>query len=148
MKDFCEYRAAVDITVACRYRELDQMFPNSLFIYTERAAHGWLRSVSEHYRALGDDLKLPDGEKQFALEADIRIYGTVRPISCDFLDAYRRHHHSVTEYFQGRQRELLRLNIERKDGWKSLCSFLELPVPDVPFPHRGASAGWSQRQEA
>jgi hypothetical protein len=22
-----------------------------------------------------------------------------------------------------------------KQGWKPLCDFLEVPIPDVPFPH-------------
>ena len=135
MIDFCRHRGAVDITVACRFRELDLMFPKSLFIYTERPGPAWLKSVKHHYRELRGDLRLPDGEKQFAEEADIRIYGTPRPFKCDFMSAYERHHDSVLDYFKDRPDDLLRINISAGEGWAALSSFLGLPVIDIPFPH-------------
>lgn len=33
-----------------------------------------------------------------------------------------------------------------EDGWEPLCEFLGKPVPDEPFPHVNAAAGW-QGQE-
>jgi hypothetical protein len=32
------------------------------------------------------------------------------------------------------------LVFEPKDGWKPLCRFLGVPVPDVPFPHLNEAA--------
>jgi hypothetical protein len=32
-----------------------------------------------------------------------------------------------------------------KDGWEPLCEFLELPVPDTPFPHLNDSKGFIDR---
>ena len=29
-----------------------------------------------------------------------------------------------------------------EDGWEPLCKFLDKPVPDEPFPHVNAGAGW------
>jgi hypothetical protein len=35
-----------------------------------------------------------------------------------------------------------------KDGWGPLCSFLDKPIPSVPFPHaNAASGGWKAREE-
>ena len=110
MGDFCSNQALVDITVACRFKELDQIFPGSLFIYTERSSRNWLTSVRAHYHALGVDLKLPDGQKQFAQEADVRIYGTVKPIGCDFMKAYDQHARAVTKYFANNTSRLLRMD--------------------------------------
>jgi hypothetical protein len=31
------------------------------------------------------------------------------------------------------------------DGWEPLCEFLELPVPDTPFPHLNDSKGFIDR---
>jgi hypothetical protein len=31
------------------------------------------------------------------------------------------------------------------DGWESLCEFLELPVPDTPFPHLNDSKEFAER---
>ncbi|KAK1754373.1 hypothetical protein QBC47DRAFT_447283 [Echria macrotheca] len=34
------------------------------------------------------------------------------------------------------------------DGWGPLCTFLNKPVPDVPFPHaNAANSGWKAREE-
>ncbi len=42
------------------------------------------------------------------------------------------------------QDRLLEWTVE--DGWEPLCEFLGKPVPDEPFPHVNAAAGW-QGQE-
>ncbi|KAK0636121.1 hypothetical protein B0T17DRAFT_483974, partial [Bombardia bombarda] len=42
------------------------------------------------------------------------------------------------------EEQLLEWTVE--DGWEPLCEFLGRPVPDEPFPHVNAAAGW-QGQE-
>ncbi len=135
MESICAHRASADITVACRFQQLDQMFPGSLFIYTERSAESWVKSVEAHYQRVVDDPVLKDGEKLFAMEADIRIYGFKHPLECDFVEAYRRQHRAVLKHFVNRREDLLRLNISAGQGWERLCSFLDLPILDIPFPH-------------
>lgn len=39
---------------------------------------------------------------------------------------------------------LLEWSVE--DGWAPLCKFLGKPVPDEPFPHANAAAGWAGRE--
>ena len=51
-----------------------------------------------------------------------------------YLDRYRRHNADVVRYFSGREC-LLTMDITAGDGWETICGFLELPVPDQPFPH-------------
>ena len=31
------------------------------------------------------------------------------------------------------------------EGWEPLCRFLEVPVPDTPFPHTNTAAEFQQR---
>lgn len=135
MLDICKYRGATDITVACRFKELDQIFPDSLFIYTERDEASWFRSVCAHYQRINAGIYLPPGAREFAMEADLRIYGSVKPEPGDFIPSYLRHHAQVVKYFKKRRGRLLRLNVSAGDGWPKLCEFLDLPVPGVPFPH-------------
>lgn len=33
-----------------------------------------------------------------------------------------------------------------EDGWEPLCAFLGKPVPDEPFPHVNAAAGWAGQE--
>ena len=37
------------------------------------------------------------------------------------------------------------LEFSVKDGWEPLCSFLEVPVPDVPFPRVNARQEMEER---
>lgn len=39
---------------------------------------------------------------------------------------------------------LLEWSVE--DGWEPLCSFLGKPVPEEPFPHVNAAAGWAGQE--
>lgn len=39
---------------------------------------------------------------------------------------------------------LLEWSVE--DGWEPLCEFLGKPVPDEPFPHENAAAGWAGQE--
>lgn len=33
-----------------------------------------------------------------------------------------------------------------EDGWEPLCEFLGKPVPNEPFPHVNAAAGWAGQE--
>ena len=43
-------RALVDVNAACRYRELDVMYPGSKFILTTREREPWLESCRRHWQ--------------------------------------------------------------------------------------------------
>ncbi len=107
------------------YRELDGAFPGSRFILTLRPPDSWIASVVRHF----------GGERTPMREW---IYGPGRgaPRGNEraYLDRYRRHNADVIAYFSRREC-LLTMDITAGDGWESLCDFLELPVPDQPFPH-------------
>jgi hypothetical protein len=142
MLDICKFRGASDITVACRFRELDQIFPDSLFVYTEREAAAWMQSVTAHYsKTKHPAWWLPHGAEQFALEAEIRLYGKIWPTAEGFAGSYQRHHASVLKYFRGREDRLLRFNISAAAGWGELCGFLGAPTPKLPFPHQNKMGG-------
>lgn len=34
--------------------------------------------------------------------------------------------------------------VDFKQGWEPICKFLEVPVPELPFPHKNKNAGWTQ----
>lgn len=136
MHDIKKFRGATDITIASRFKELDQIFQDSLFIYTEREPASWLRSVKQHYAKRHPAKTLPGGARIFSLESEVIIYGRIWPKDKDFLRAYQAHEEDVLNYFAVRPACLLRLNISKGDGWPKLCDFLKLPRPRIPFPHR------------
>jgi hypothetical protein len=133
MSSFKHCDALTDITVSCRYKQLDQMFPASKFIYTIRESSSWLESCKAHWIKL-DKKRAESKIPPFAEKAEIAMYGTLQFDELSFTNAYNKHHRSVTEYFRTRPGDLLVLNIVAGEGWEKLCPFLGKPVPLVKFP--------------
>ena len=110
------YDAFADYPFMYIYPLLDQWFPGSLFIYTERDPY----AVAHSDRAMW----LRKGKPLFSI-----------PPTRDFVERYDRHQHEVLKYFAGRK-DFLKVNWASGNGWEKLCDFLNCPVPNHPFPHR------------
>jgi len=139
MKSIIEHEASCDITVSCRYKELDKLFPGSQFILTVRSEDDWVTSCMAFFghvlRASADEPLLLGGE--FATEAKKRLFGDGAlddPKICR--EAYRKHRKDVEEYFGERKEDLLVYDV--REGWGSLCSFLKKSIPDFVFPKLNA----------
>lgn len=122
------------------YRELYDRYAGqgAKFVLTLRASPDkWLRSLKKHA------LYTIPGEHCRGL-----AYGHNYPFrhEAHHLDFYRRHADEVRTFFQaqGAADRLLEVCWENGDGWPELCRFLDLPVPEVPFPH--ANVTGSRRQ--
>ena len=119
-----QFDALQDIPWAALYRELDQAFPGTQFILTEREEQSWLRSALRHF----DSMDIP-------LHAWLYGEGVMRGNEQLYLDRYNRHSSEVRAYFADRQDDLLVLDLAAGDGWTELCGFLGEPVPNRAFPH-------------
>jgi hypothetical protein len=122
------FDAATDGIVADQFEELDRVFPNSKFIYTVRERESWLKSYTRYH-----------GRKQSSSPGHEdkvkRLYGPRGVDKQTLLNAYDRHERHVHAYFEDRPGDLLVFNIcGGQADWETLCAFLELPVPDIPFP--------------
>lgn len=106
------------------YREMDRLHPGSKFILTVRDPHKWYASYLNHF----------GGTERTAMHK--MLYG---PAAIDdpehYIGRLLRHVQEVGEYFRDRPQDLLVIDVTREPSWKPLCAFLDLPVPDVPFPH-------------
>lgn len=112
------------------FRELDAAFPGSRFVLTTRDEASWLRS----YR----NMLANQGEAAPQLTARRRVlYDLPFPHVTDdqLLARVRRHEREVRAWFAERPGDLLVVDWSAGDRWERLCDFLDLPVPDVDFPH-------------
>ena len=122
------YRFGTDLPFYLRFKELDEVFPNSKFILTIRPnVEEWLESMRHVH------LELPVAE--YVINYRIERCGTAEFDSVKLLEFYHKHHKEVFDYFKNRMEDLLVYNLIGGDGWRPLCKFLNRPIPKISFPH-------------
>jgi hypothetical protein len=127
LQEIDEFDAAVDIPVACRYRELDERHPGSRFILTTRPFEEW---IDRRRRKPVDK----DRPQKWVLDTRIRMYGSITFDAKLYTEAYYRHHEEVNDYFKERLEDLLILPLKADDKWERLCGFLGKEIPSVEYP--------------
>lgn len=128
-----EFDAFEDFPYPLAYRELHQYYGSrARFILTRRRSPAvWYASLCDHART------------SRILSGQWLTYGYYRPFGREaaYLSFYERHNEEVRSYFRanGAAGQFLELCWEEGDGWAELCSFLNKPMPSIPFPHRNRS---------
>ena len=128
------YDAAMDISVACCFEELDQFYPGSKFILTVRDLNQWLQSCKYHFEQRINLDEFSPKYREIIKKNRLKNYGTLVYDAVLFQEAYHRHLQHVQNYFAHRPEDLLIMNITGGDGWEHLCSFLKCSIPDQPSP--------------
>ena len=133
------YRAAVDWPSAPFWRELSESFPDAPILLSVRDPDSWWKSASstifialatyfapdapaDGWTRMGRGMMTsftPDWQNEAAAKAAFLAYN----------DEVRRTAppDRLVEWSPG-------------DGWEPICSALDLPVPDYPFPHTNTAA--------
>lgn len=112
------------------FKEMDNAFPFSRFILTMRDPENWIRS----YRNMLLHEKKP---RERLNEIRQILYQLPFPNVSDdqLIERYNKHNEEVLSYFKDRSKDLLVIDWEKGDGWSKLCNFLNLNIPNQPFPH-------------
>lgn len=106
------------------YKQLCREYPDAKFILTYRDPEKWIASQVRHF-----------GQQETPMRRWIYGVGCPEGNESIYLKRYKKHNRDVVAYFKKKRQPLLILNLERGDGWKQLCSFLDMPQPTVEFPH-------------
>jgi len=128
---FADYGACVDYPACTFWRELAEHFPDAKIILTVRDADSWFDSTSETIMSpkFSDFIKNSPWGKMI----EKTIWETLdnRMEDSDFM----------VPYFNKRNQEIIdafpsdRLLVYQvKEGWGSLCDFLDVAVPEGDFP--------------
>lgn len=132
------YASQVDWPGAHVWHETSIAFPEAKVIHTERPEDAWWASFSSTigtFFANADRMPLPP---HVADVMKVMKNGFLRWTFTDFTDrdsaiaAYRRNNARVRSTIPAER--LLVFHVA--DGWEPLCRFLDVPVPDQPFPHQ------------
>jgi hypothetical protein len=135
---FAGYKAQIDWPGAHVWRELSEVFPHAKVLLTVRPEESWFRSYS---RTIGKlmriykGLDLPPHIRQMADAMAEMVDATTfqgQPGNEEIALAAYRQRISDVKTAIAPERLLI---FDVAEGWEPLCAFLDLPVPDEPFPH-------------
>ena len=123
------YAAAVDWPASAFWPEIAAAFPDAVILLSSRDAEGWWKSASETIfpatqRVDNDWRRMIDAmfESRFTLNITDKAAS---------IAAYEAHNRKVRD-----EAPAARLvEWHPGDGWGPICKALQLPVPDLPFPH-------------
>jgi hypothetical protein len=145
------YIATTDLPCAFYFKELAETFPDAKVILTVREESEWFESycriiVATHrFRYLRFLPPLnrfwPYGAKLNQMVFGDNALSEAGPVQEVVVDAYRRHNERVRQLIAPNR--LLEFNV--RQGWKPLCEFLELDVPQSDFPHSNAGTAGPSR---
>ncbi len=134
IRDARQFDALTDVPVVAAMRALACLYPSARWVMTVRDESAWLGSCRAWWES--HSASKSKGERWRMRTA---IYGTVDFDPEQFRRVRRAHDAMVAAYFADRPESLLELNICAGQGWETLCPFLGVPIPGVPFPHENAS---------
>jgi hypothetical protein len=132
------YQAIVDWPGAYFWRELTDTHPNAKVILTVRDPERWYSSIQATIFSLPDDQLPPVARDILTRTFNGRI---TDPAHCQVV--FTRHVEAVRQTIAPER--LLVFDV--KEGWRVLCAFLDVPVPeDEPFPHVNESATFQDEE--
>ncbi len=147
---FADFHAAVDFPAACAWKELYETYPDAKVVLTVRDPEAWWDSVNDVLiptRTMFPAwLKRAVPFTQGWLDMTDRliwsgIFGGRFHDRAHAIDVFERHIETVKAHCDPER--LLVFNIA--EGWGPLCAFLDVPVPDEPFPHLNDSKSLQRR---
>jgi hypothetical protein len=136
------YVATVDWPASMFWRELNEINPDALVLLSMRDnAETWWQSLNETILPVARQGLAPDWkEGRGLLDLFERFTGrTDWDDPAALMAAYQRHSDEVRQSIPPDRL----LVWKASEGWPPLCSALDLPVPDEPFPWVNRRSEWS-----
>jgi hypothetical protein len=139
------FDAAVDWPSAASYKELMEKYPEAKVILTMRDADSWYKSTRKTIYALGNSVPLiisllvPRARNIMAMVQRLVWQGV-------FDGRFENREHAIEVYNKNVEEVIAHVPNDRllvhsaKEGWEPLCTFLDLPIPDQPYPHSNESS--------
>ena len=144
------YQASVDWPSCNFWREQMAWYPEAKVILSERDPEAWYKSImntiypgSVAMRATDDPMMKRRSEMVFELIWDGLFDGRMDDKD-HVIDVYLAHNQTVKDEVPADRL----LVFESSLGWEPLCEFLEMPVPDEPYPRTNTTEDFAKMMEA
>jgi hypothetical protein len=144
---FADYAAQVDWPGARYWRELAEHFPSAKVILSVRPADAWFDSVQATIaRFMREASTHAEADRRARAEMAYEIiarqtFGGRMDDRAHAMAVFRDHIAEVQRTIAPER--LLTINVA--EGWAPLCRFLDVPVPDTPFPHANSTEAFRAR---
>jgi len=128
---FKGFAATVDYPGCTFWRDLVQFYPSAKVLLSVRSPQDWFESTQQ--TIFSEEQSKPIVQSSLKVFFDKTVFKTFgdRIHDRDFMiGAFQRHNDAVKSLVP-KDRLLV---YEVAQGWPPLCKFLEVPVPDSPFP--------------
>jgi len=138
------YRSAVDFPVVHFWRELAKANPGAKVILTERDPKVWYesarRTIFPRMAMDPDTAEYPTQLRMAQRIVKLLTFGGNLD-EAHVIDVYRRHNDEVRRTIAPERL----LVFDGAMGWAPLCEFLQVPVPDEPFPRTNTAEEFQAR---
>ncbi|HYL59113.1 MAG TPA: sulfotransferase [Candidatus Acidoferrales bacterium] len=140
---FRDFNATVDWPAARWWREMAVHFPTAKVLLSVRDPEAWYKSMNDTiYQAM--KRPVPDGlPEPFRLQNEMVQKAIVKETfdnrfedKAYAIEVFNRHNQAVRDAIEPAR--LLVFDV--REGWVPLCRFLQVPVPDEPFPRLNDTA--------
>ena len=144
---FDGYHSAVDWPVCYFWKELIELYPDAKVLLTIRDAEAWFKSANATiFKAM--TLSMGNSEDPHRNMAKTIVvdntFGGDLTDKKNAIDVYEKHNREVIDTVAADRL----LVFESSQGWKPLCDFLEVPVPDTGYPQSNSTDDFAQRVKA
>lgn len=143
-----------DTPAYCDYKELDEKFPFSKFIYLERNMETWLPSVKSLLSNMIAGINIQQGGfppvvKRCYKEIFSPLTASTIQSDAHLLTCYNLHKNDVLEYFHDRQESFIAIDISEADAYQKMISFLGVNSTEHGFKKMNANGqivSWRELQ--
>jgi hypothetical protein len=135
------YIACVDEPASYYWKQLWQAFPDALVILSVRDPVSWcesMKSIGGQLKAEKKQLEGMTAARREFLEFVYALYPEIEEESSrqEDIEFFEEHNGKVIAFAEQNEEFKKRLLVwQIGDGWEPICNALNLPEPDIPFPH-------------
>jgi hypothetical protein len=129
------FQSCADFPACYFYEEIANFFPNAKLILNTRSAESWYDSMSETIlKILYGSGEVPECQK-VSVELEKKLFQKLFGDKLTDKEFMVNWYNSRVEKIKSQYPSERLLVYEVSQGWEPLCKFLDLPVPEEPFPN-------------
>lgn len=138
---FDGYRSQVDWPGAHLWRQSAERYPDAKVILSVRDPDAWYDSYSKTIKVFRATEMPPEAPHMRQIQEFVEVFLNDRMATRESAIADFTAHIAEVKATIPPERLLV---YELGSGWEPLCAFLEVPVPDRPYPHTNATSDFQK----